>query len=206
MRTIMIHPASELRHVNSAIGYGVVATRFIPKGSITWVYDDLDQVIDSARLAGMPAILQEAVEKYSYLNGKGERVLCWDHSRFVNHSCKPTSLSPGFDFEIAVRDIQEGEEITDDYGLLNLESHFHCACGWTHCRGIVGPGDFETYADNWDALIAGAASEMNRVEQPLWDLVREKTEIRNVRAGRAPMPSCRFHRLPNPRPLTIGAT
>ena len=71
----MIHPASELRPVSSAIGYGVFATRFIPKGSITWVLDELDQVIDSARISDMQPMLQNSIEKYAYLNGEGEHTL-----------------------------------------------------------------------------------------------------------------------------------
>lgn len=191
----MIHPASELRLGNPTIGYGVIATRFIPKGTITWVYDDLDQVIDPARLVDMPPLLQALAEKYSYFNGRGDRVLCWDHSRFVNHSCNATSLAPGFDLEIAVRDIQEGEEITDDYGLLNLEATFECACGSEHCRGMIGPEDFEAYADRWDELAADAMRHANQVEQPLWDLIREKDAIHAVLEGREPMPSCRVHRM-----------
>jgi hypothetical protein len=31
----MIHPHSELRLINDAIGQGVVATKFIPRGAIT---------------------------------------------------------------------------------------------------------------------------------------------------------------------------
>ena len=189
----MIHPASELRHVSSEIGYGIFATSFIPKGSITWVLDDLDQVLDSVRIPHMQPMLQDSIEKYSYLNRKGERILCWDHSRFLNHSCDATSLAPGFDFEIAVRDIQKGEEITDDYGMLNLDSDFTCACKSKQCRGTIGPGDFDRYADRWDALIAKAIPHLDQVEQPLWDLVREKNEVRQVLAGDARIPSCRFH-------------
>src|SRR5438105_11485669 len=51
--------------------------------------------------------------------------------------------SPGFDLEIAIRDIQQGEEITDDYGSLNLETEFVCACASELCRGIIRPGDFD---------------------------------------------------------------
>src|SRR5215467_8682567 len=124
----MLHPASELRYVNSISGYGVFATRFIPRGTITWVFDSLDQIVYPETVGRMPRVLRDAVEKYCYLNGRGEQILCWDHSRFLNHSCNPTSLAPGFDFEIAVRDIEEGEEITDDYGALNPEEEFTCFC------------------------------------------------------------------------------
>ncbi|MHC5084588.1 MAG: SET domain-containing protein, partial [Planctomycetota bacterium] len=33
----MIHPDTELRKVNETIGYGVFATRHIPKGTILYV-------------------------------------------------------------------------------------------------------------------------------------------------------------------------
>src|SRR5262245_1856685 len=85
----MLHPASELRYVSDAIGYGVFATRFIPKGTITWVFDPLDQVISSDKAERIDPGLREALEKYSYVSGAGDRILCWDHSRFVNHSCNP---------------------------------------------------------------------------------------------------------------------
>jgi len=189
----MIHPASELRYDNPSIGYGVVASRFIPKFTITWVFDELDQVVTSERVARISPTMRAPLEKYSYLNGRGERILCWDHSRFVNHSCSPTSLAPGFDLEIAIRDIQEGEEITDDYGSLNLETEFACACGQEKCRGIIKPDDFDRYGDEWDSQVAAAFPLLSQVEQPLWNLVAEKTAILRVVAGEALLPSCRVH-------------
>ncbi len=198
----VIHPASELRYVNPSIGYGVFATRFIPKGTITWVCDELDQVVSAGREARLLPMMRAALDKYSYLNGRGERILLWDHARFVNHSCHPTSLAPGFDLEIAIRDIQEGQEITDDYGSLNLEREFVCACGSEQCRGVIRPGDFDRHGAGWDSLVADAFPLISHVEQPLWDLVAEKTEIRKVLAGEAELPSCRVHFLgaaPAPR-------
>src|SRR5436853_728134 len=132
--------------------------------------------------------MREALDKYSYLNGRGERILCWDHARFVNHSCHPTSLAPGFDFEIAVRDIESGGQITDDYGALNIESEFECACGHARCRGIVGPADFERFSDHWDELIGLAFPFVGEVEQPLWELVQAKILIREVLAGGSRVP------------------
>jgi hypothetical protein len=193
MFSLMLHPATELRYVNPVIGYGVFATEFIPKGTITWVLDDLDQIISPGTSERLPPILADALEKYSFFSGRGERILCWDHSRFLNHSCNPTSLAPGLDLEIAIRDIQEGEEITDDYGALNVEEAFACACGSEACRGTVGPLDFDLYSDKWDALLSGAFPQIGRVEQPLWDLVAEKGDIRKILAGEMPVPSCRVH-------------
>jgi uncharacterized protein len=97
----VIHPHSELRFVSPAIGFGVFATRLIPKGTITWVFDPLDQIVSPSRASQLAAPLQRHLDIYSYQNGRGHRILCWDHARFVNHSCQPTSLATGFDLEIA---------------------------------------------------------------------------------------------------------
>jgi hypothetical protein len=189
----LIHPDSELRFVSPAIGYGLFATRLIPMGSITWAGDPLDQIIQPARLARLPAMLSSHVHRYSYLNGRGDRILCWDHGRFVNHSCAAACLSPGFDFEIAVRDIKPDEEITDDYGTLNPEEPFDCLCGSKNCRGRVLPDDPLRHAPEWDALIARAFPAIAKVEQPLWDLVSEKPAVEQVLAGNATLPSCLTH-------------
>ena len=191
----MIHPNSELRFVGPAIGFGVFATRFIPKGTITWVFDPLDQIVSSSRASGLAEPLVRQLDIYSFQNGRGERILCWDHARFINHSCNPTSLAPGFDLEIAVRDIQPGEQITDDYGSLNLDVSFECACGYPQCRGAVGPGDFETYSDHWDRLLAAAFPAIGSVEQPLWDLVQDQAAIGEILMGEARIPSCQVHSL-----------
>ena len=49
----MIHPHTELKFVHEQIGHGVVATRFIPKGTVTWVQDELDRVFTSASIDGL---------------------------------------------------------------------------------------------------------------------------------------------------------
>lgn len=189
----MVHPFSELRFVNATIGYGVFATQFIPRGTITWVFDDLDQVITNDKAASLSKLTHQFLDKYSYRNGRGERILCWDHSRFINHSCRPTSLAPGFDLEIAVRDIEPGEEITDDYASLNLDTEFECACGTPECRKVIGPDDFQFCAPRWDLLVGEAFPLLKSVRQPLWELVRDKEAISDVLAGTLPLPSCRVH-------------
>jgi len=162
-------------------------------GSITWAGDSLDQIISPVALQSLSPLLSRQVHRYSYLNGRGERILCWDHGRFVNHSCAAACLSPGFDFEIAVRDIAPGEEITDDYGTLNLEEPFECLCGSAACRGQVLPDDPVRHAREWDALIARAFPAIAQVDQPLWELVWEKAAVQQVLAGASKIPSCLTH-------------
>jgi len=189
--SLMLLPHVELRYVDETIGYGTFATRFIAKGTITWVRDALDQVFSVAQVEAMHPTYRSVLERYSYIDGAGDRILCWDHARFVNHSCRATCLAPGFDFEIAVRDILAGEELTDDYGTLNTEI-FNCLCREPTCRGVVRADDVFVHGDAWDALLVDAFPAVATVPQPLWELVKEKDEVAEVLAGRAALPSCRL--------------
>jgi hypothetical protein len=192
----MLHPDTELRFIDPVIGYGVFASRLIPKGTITWVRDELDQTFRPDRFARSPPVYRELIERYSFIDKLGDYVLCWDHARFVNHACEASCLSPGYGFEIAVRDIAAGEELTDDYGALNIEGVFSCRCGSRACRKEIWPDDLLRYAERWDAIIADSFFRLSKVEQPLWHLVREKDEIARALSRRAPIASSRenfFH-------------
>lgn len=190
----MLHPDTELRFVNDVIGYGVFATRLIPKGSITWVLDPLDRAFDDEAVSRLDDELRRAIEKYSWRDRDGYRVLCWDFGRYMNHSCDANSLSPGLDFEIAVRDVAPGEELTCEYGALNLETTLECLCGCANCRRIIRPEDFERYAERWDSLIRDAFPLIARCPQPLWSLVREKSEVAEAILNPESIPSILTHR------------
>lgn len=188
----MIHPDGELRFISQKIGFGVVATRLIPRGSITWVQDRLDRVFTPEQVSALGPMYADMLHKYSYMNVDGDYVLCWDLARYVNHSCSPSCLSAGYNFEIAVRDIHPGEELTDDYASLNLTGSFECCCGTGACRGTVRAEDAVVYADRWDAIMGEAFPPIAQVDQPLWPLVNGK-EIEDALAGRAPVASCRLN-------------
>ena len=114
----MLHPHTELKFVSPEIGYGIFATALIPRGTITWVKDELDRVVSKDDLDKMTQANLENLLKYSYRNSKGNYVFCWDLTRYVNHSYKPNSILTTLGFEIAIRDILPGEEMTNDYGTL----------------------------------------------------------------------------------------
>lgn len=189
----MIHPHTELRFISEEIGYGVVATEWIPRGTIAWTKDDFDQCFTPEQVRSMEEHYQRIVSKYCYIDARGQFVLCWDHARWVNHSCEPTLRPAGYDFEIAVRDIRPGEELTDDYGSLNLQYDFMCACKLPTCRKVILPTDLETYAASWDQAVADAFRLISKVPQPLWPLVKEKREIEAVLRGETAPRSCRAH-------------
>jgi hypothetical protein len=179
----MILPHTELRSINAQVGAGVIATHFIPCGTITWARDELDQVLSPARVATMPALFHDMLEKYTYRDDAGNFILCWDLARFMNHSCAPSCLGTGYGFEIAVRDIQPGEELTDDYAALYLQSHesFNCLCGTPHCRQRITQEDAPKQAAVWRVLLRQAFRHIGEVDQPLWPLIRPEDLARAAR-------------------------
>lgn len=162
----MIHPDTELRFINNVVGYGVVAKKFIPKGTITWVQDDLDQVFTAEDIKKIDPLVHTYLDTYCFTNGRGEMVLCWDNAKFVNHSFNPSCMSTAYDFEIAIRDIYPGEQLTDDYGYLNVSEPFEAEDEGTE-RKIVYPDDILKYYEKWDNAIMANLIYIKNVQQPL---------------------------------------
>lgn len=171
----MIHPDTELRHIDAVVGYGVFATKLIPRGTITYVKDDLETVVSLAQYASLVPEMQAVVEKYSYIDEGGNRIVSWDFAKYINHCCNCNSISTGYGFEIAIRDILPGEQITDEYGVFNLTAQMDLVCGQPGCRGLVAPTDFDHYYQQWDAKITAAFPDFFRVNQPLFFLLDEAT-------------------------------
>jgi len=172
----MIHPKTELRFVNSEIGYGVFATEFIPKGTILYVKDRLEIEITKNRFNKMDQTHKDIVEKFSYIDERGVRIVSWDHAKYINHKCDCNSMSSGYGFEIAIRDIARDEEITDEYGLFNIPEAIEINCGCDNCREILLPTDVDQHHMTWDLLVRGAIEKLNEVDQPLWDVMDSETK------------------------------
>jgi hypothetical protein len=196
----MMHPCTQLAFISDEIGFGVVATAFIPRGTIVWTLDQLDRVISDDLKHALPPPFRPVLDRYAYRDAAGAWVLCWDHARFVNHSCEPTLLAPGLGFEIALRDIHPGEQITDDYASLNLEDDMPCACGTPSCRRVVRATDFDELVPSWEALVLAAWADASGVEQPLWHVVSESDRQRAERAFADPstLPALLSMRYPRP--------
>jgi len=170
----MMHPDTTLKHINDDIGFGVFATRDIAMGTIVYVKDTLEIIIPHNSSIVKDARYRAPVDKYTYIEPNGDRVLSWDIARFVNHSCECNTLSTGYGFEVAIRDIRAGEEITDDYGMHNCMDKMVCYCQSENCRGHVGYGDFQSCVSEWDDYVLPALLKANRVDQPLWDYMDPK--------------------------------
>lgn len=189
----MMHPDTELRYINDVIGYGVFATRFIPKGTIVWALDDLDQVLDPSFVERLDPLRKQDVLKYSFKNQHGQYILCWDKARYVNHSFHATCVGTMYDLELAARDIHPGEELTDDYGTLNLDEPFACMPEEGTTRSWVMPDDLLHYHQQWDESAKEAFRHFDRVEQPLKHLIRpeHRGKIRAIVEQRAELDSIR---------------
>ncbi|MGF1533688.1 MAG: SET domain-containing protein [Bernardetiaceae bacterium] len=172
----MIHPHTELRYLNDAIGYGVFATALIPKGTITYVKDALEVCVAPEEYLQHAPEMQQMIDKYSYIDPNGNRIVSWDFAKYVNHCCQCNTISTGYGFEIAIRDIQPGEQLTDEYGIFNLEEEMEVCCGQSQCRKRLHPSDFDRYYAEWDQKIMAAMPELFRVEQPLFTLLDDPTQ------------------------------
>ncbi len=111
-------------------GKGLFATTNIDAGETIVIWRP--KVLTKDQASKLPA-----EEQKRYLYADGENVLWMQPpERFMNHSCDPnTHVEDKSD--VALRDIEVGEEITSDY--LDLESEdFSCNCGAKNCRRPVG--------------------------------------------------------------------
>ena len=112
-------------------GMGLFADQFIAKGTRTWEFTPgFDLEITPEQVAKFPPTLQEFIHTYSYVSPRtGNHILPADDERFTNHSDNPNTRGvdnpDGEGFDIATRDIAQGEEITANY------------------RETAGPIDFE---------------------------------------------------------------
>jgi len=187
----MIHPDTELRYISAEKGYGVVATRVIPKGTITWAFDAFDQVFTPKEFGAMDNRYQALLDKYSYRDHDGVYILCWDNARYLNHSFHSSCITTVYNFELAVRDIHPGDELTDDYGYLNLDKPWDCLPEPGTTRTQVLPDDLLHFYPEWDAQLIDAFATYNKVAQPLSWLIEKQylSKVEAIAAGTAEMDS-----------------
>jgi hypothetical protein len=174
--------------VGDEVGLGVFATRPILRGTLIWVLDPFDHVLDAPAMAALPDPWRPIVERYAYVDANGDRILCWDAGRYMNHSCDANARGLGVLGQIAVRDIAAGEEITCDYAECNVTLS-PCLCGSPACRGRVLTTDLPSFADRWDADIRRAVDAGRALPQPLLDYTRDPALLASYFAPGAELPS-----------------
>lgn len=108
-------------------GKGLFARSTIKTGDVVVVWHP--RVISRKQADALPASEQH------FLYPDGDRVLYMQEpERYMNHSCEPNTKVFGKS-DVAVRDIEPGEEITSDYMDLETED-FVCQCGSNKCRSL----------------------------------------------------------------------
>jgi hypothetical protein len=172
----VIHPHTELRHINPQVGYGVFASSFIPAGTIVYVKDSLEHCISPKDYLAHDAEMKAVIDKYSYIDEQGNRIVSWDFAKYVNHCCNCNTMSTGYGFEIAIRDILPGEQITDEYGIFNIEKEMELDCSFHGCRKRIGPSDFDKYYQDWDSKLQNVLPFVFQVDQPLMGFIDASTQ------------------------------
>lgn len=171
----MIHPSTALRFIDADVGYGVFATAPLPKGTITYAWDPLEVEIGPGDSRLDDPALGPLIERYSYIDARGVRIVSWDHAKYVNHCCQCNTMSTAYGFEIAIRDIDAEEQITDEYGMFNLREPMKLLCSRSPCRGSVCGTDLGAFAREWDEQVKSALRLIHLVDQPLWGLIEPRT-------------------------------
>ncbi|MFY9620648.1 MAG: SET domain-containing protein [Pyrinomonadaceae bacterium] len=99
-------------------GYGLFAAERIAAGRVIWRFTPgLDAAVPLESIASQPSIIRDFINRYCSLDPPRNRfVVYMDDTRFINHSFQPNVwLDQEHDILVASRDIEAGEEITEDY-------------------------------------------------------------------------------------------
>lgn len=195
----MMLPGLTLATISPEVGIGIITTRPIARGTITWVRDSLDLQFSEEELRALPVAVRKEIEALAFRTVAGDYLYCWDSGRYMNHSCEPTGREIGGILQVAARDIAAGEELTCEYGMLNLTGTLRCLCGRSRCRGLIGPDDIVQHWQDWDAEIRSAIAAAP-AEQPLAELISRwpaaSDLLARIRAGHGEIPSCLEFRCP----------
>ncbi len=134
----MIANLFEVRET-SRRGKGLFATGRIPRGTLIDHYCDRCKVVCTRQdLEVMSPGEQDKVLEHTFATESGDVVLDCSIGRYMNHSCNANVLEHEGGFDIAVRDILPGEEVTCDYRqFYDPCEGFTCHCGQATCWGHV---------------------------------------------------------------------
>jgi hypothetical protein len=185
----MIHPHTELRYINDQVGSGVFASQFIPRGSIMWVFSDLDHRFTLQQVLTMSPHYYPDLIKYPSINAQGEFLLSWDLDKYCNHSCDPTNFRITPEIVMTIRDIPMGSEVTYDYGVMNLLSDMKCHCHAANCRHFIKASDLTTYGPEWEEKVKKVLPDIMNVPQPLYPFLPDKESFNRIVTGEQPFPS-----------------
>jgi len=128
---------------NSIAGYGIYAKRLIKQGERLYKGEERPTRIVSKAWVDKNWNETEQLKfrQYAYPLG-GDKYAIWDEEPHEwspqNHSCDANCAMEGLNM-VAVREIQQDEELTLDYAyfLDKTMEPFQCNCGAKNCRGVI---------------------------------------------------------------------
>jgi hypothetical protein len=99
-------------------GLGVFADQVIRKGTRIWTFvEGFDRAWSPLQFAKLPKAARDYVQVHGY-RVDGEILLTVDHDHHINHSTNANTFWRS-GYILAKRDIHKGEEITNDYRLMD---------------------------------------------------------------------------------------
>ncbi len=102
-------------------GIGLFAGQRVEKGQVLWRFvPGFDNLMTVEFVKGLPDMNQEFIrDNASLIPQMGAYLMCGDNDRFTNHSNDPNRQfvyeSPTDIYEVATREINPGDELTNDY-------------------------------------------------------------------------------------------
>lgn len=113
-------------------GLGCFAGDRVEKGQLVWKFESgFDIALPKSQVDSLPVSARENLLTYAYVSKiTGDYILCSDDSKFTNHSNDPNVrcfIPEGAEGNelvcFAVRDIEIGEEITNDYRDFDVDPY-----------------------------------------------------------------------------------
>ncbi|MBI4928913.1 MAG: SET domain-containing protein-lysine N-methyltransferase [Anaerolineae bacterium] len=137
-----LSPKLESRTCPEKGGYGVFAREKIYSGELLTVWGGV--VMTEEELEQIPAEISThgiQVEERVYLVPSSKL----DDADMFNHSCDPNAGLSGQIALIAMRDIDQNEEVCFDYAMSDSSDYdeFDCHCGRANCRKKISGADWK---------------------------------------------------------------
>ncbi len=140
------HEAKQKKYVvkgNALSGYGIYAARDLQPGQIIFACEEKPHRLVTKEYVerNWNENEQESFRKYAW-PVSSEVYILWDHAPSEwapqNHSCCPNTEYSGLNV-IAIKPIQENEELTLDYTTFqnNEMESFICNCGAENCKKVI---------------------------------------------------------------------